>query len=91
MMSELKKKFYEVQNISFEGDLMKLTIDNQLYEIDLKELAKQSNRLLYASEAHRNQYEIDGAGYGIHWNIIDEHLSIKGLLAIAKQIKLAYE
>ena len=75
-MSELQKTFYKVNDISFSGDFMKLTVDNQLYEVDLKELAKQSDRLLYASDAHRKQFEIDGAGYGIHWNIIDEHLSI---------------
>ena len=86
-MSELNKKFYEVQGISFGSDYMKLVVDNKPYEIDLKELAKQSSRLFYASDFHRKQFEIDGAGYGVHWNIIDEHLSIKGLLGISRQAK----
>lgn len=37
-------------------------------------------RLLRASEAQRNQWELLGGGAGIHWPEIDEDLSIAGLL-----------
>lgn len=37
-------------------------------------------RLLQASEAQRNQWELLGEGMGIHWNEIDEDLSVAGLL-----------
>ena len=49
------------KGISFESDYMKLVVDNKTYEIDLKEVAKQSSRLFYASDCHRKQFEIDGA------------------------------
>lgn len=37
-------------------------------------------RLLHATEEQRNRWEIAGAGYGIHWEEIDEDLSTEGLL-----------
>jgi hypothetical protein len=37
-------------------------------------------RLLHASAEQRQNWEISGAGYGIHWPDIDEDLSTEGLL-----------
>lgn len=37
-------------------------------------------RLLKATPAQRNHWELAGAGYGIHWPDIDEDLSTEGLL-----------
>jgi hypothetical protein len=37
-------------------------------------------RLLNATEAQRNNWQISGGGYGIHWEDIDEDLSTEGLL-----------
>ncbi|MGE0132933.1 MAG: DUF2442 domain-containing protein [Blastocatellales bacterium] len=37
-------------------------------------------RLLNATEAQRNKWEISGGGYGIHWPDVDEDLSTEGLL-----------
>lgn len=37
-------------------------------------------RLLDASEAERNNWQISGGGYGIHWPDLDEDLSTEGLL-----------
>lgn len=37
-------------------------------------------RLLNATEEQRNHWQIIGAGYGIHWEEIDEDLSSEGLL-----------
>ena len=37
-------------------------------------------RLLDATEAERNNWQISGGGYGIHWPEIDEDLSTEGLL-----------
>lgn len=38
-------------------------------------------RLLNATPQQRNQWQIAGAGFGIHWPEIDEDLSVQGLLA----------
>jgi hypothetical protein len=37
-------------------------------------------RLLNATPAQRADWQLAGAGYGIHWPEIDEDLSVKGLL-----------
>ncbi len=37
-------------------------------------------RLLHASSTERENWEIAGAGYGLHWPNIDEDLSVEGLL-----------
>jgi hypothetical protein len=36
--------------------------------------------LLHATPAQRNQWQIAGAGYGIHWPDLDEDLSVQGIL-----------
>ena len=38
-------------------------------------------RLLHASEQERNNWRFIGRGHGIHWDDIDEDISIEGLLA----------
>ena len=38
-------------------------------------------RLLRASRADRQAFEISGDGYGAHWEALDEDLSAKGIAA----------
>ncbi len=38
-------------------------------------------RLTHATEAERNNWRIIGRGHGIHWEDIDEDISVEGLLA----------
>ena len=46
-------------------------------------------RLLHATAEQRLNWEIAGAGYGIHWPDLDEDLSVEGLLrgAPAPQVR----
>ncbi|MBF0105487.1 MAG: DUF2442 domain-containing protein [Deltaproteobacteria bacterium] len=37
-------------------------------------------RLLNATEKERKNYEMSGNGIGIHWNELNEDISVKGLL-----------
>jgi hypothetical protein len=37
-------------------------------------------RLLNATAQQRNQYELSSGGMGIHWDEIDEDISVPGLL-----------
>ena len=37
-------------------------------------------RLLYASQSDRDEWQVAGGGFGIHWPAIDEDLSVEGLL-----------
>jgi hypothetical protein len=38
-------------------------------------------RLTHATETERNNWRIIGRGHGIHWEDIDEDISVEGLLA----------
>ena len=38
-------------------------------------------RLLHATPKQRERYELSGGGIGIHWEAIDEDISVAGLLA----------
>ena len=38
-------------------------------------------RLTHASEEEKTNWRIIGGGYGIHWEDIDEDISVEGLLA----------
>ena len=37
-------------------------------------------RLLHASQEERDNWQVSGGGFGIHWPSIDEDLSVEGLL-----------
>ncbi len=37
-------------------------------------------RLLHGSELERNTYELMGRGTGIHWPLLDEDISVSGIL-----------
>jgi hypothetical protein len=70
---------HEVKAVSFENNHMHLEVDGKEYAFDLKDI---SQRLLHASPEERMKYEVSPSGYGIHWPLIDEDLSIDGLLGI---------
>jgi hypothetical protein len=59
---------------------MVLAVDGRVYRLPL---AQVSDRLANASEAERKIYRIAPSGYGIHWTLLDEDLSINGLLRLA--------
>lgn len=37
-------------------------------------------RLAYASQTEQNNWRLIGKGYGIHWEDLDEDISVEGLL-----------
>ena len=58
---------------------MVLKVDGKEYKFRLADI---SERLAKASPEKREKYEISASGYGIHWPLIDEDLSIDGLIGI---------
>lgn len=76
-------KQHEVKKLSFENDHMQLEVDGEEYIFDLKDI---SPRLLEASAEERMRYEVSPSGYGIHWPLIDEDLSIDGLLGVRHKL-----
>ena len=73
------KKHYQVTGLHFDEDYMTLTIDGREKTFQVSEL---SPVLQNASEKEKNLFEISPSGYGIHWPLLDEDLSIDGLLGV---------
>ncbi len=72
-------KYHDVRDIRFKGKKFVATIDGEEWSFELREI---SRALLNASEEERNSHEISPSGYGLHWPLLDEDLSIDGLLGI---------
>jgi hypothetical protein len=68
---------HNIEAISFEQDLICLIVDGQLIKLPL---SKVSKKLELASDIQRNLYAISPSGYGIHWPLIDEDLSVDSLV-----------
>jgi hypothetical protein len=77
----MEQPLYNVQGIVFKYNQMVLKVNGIELEFDLSDV---SQRLAGASAIEREKYEISPSGYGIHWPLIDEDLSIPGLLKTAK-------
>lgn len=72
-------KYHDVQSVAFTDSEMVLTVDGVTHRFELKTV---SQRLFQATQTERERCEISPSGYGIHWPLIDEDLSIDGLLGI---------
>lgn len=84
------KKYHQVTGIHFEGDFMILEIDGRKKRFKVSDISEALHR---ADEKAKNTFEISPSGYGIHWPLLDEDLSVDGLLGIVhgprKDIKSA--
>lgn len=74
------KKHHEVERVRIKGGVLYLVVDGKEIKRELKDV---SPLLAGATEAERNEFEISPSGYGIHWPLIDEDLSIDGLLGVS--------
>lgn len=72
-------KLHDVQVIIFKNNKMFLKIDGKEYAFQLEKILK---KLANASKLERERFEISPSGYGIHWPLLDEDLSVDGLLGI---------
>ncbi len=67
----------QVKNVYFSEDTISVDLlDGRTITVPLAWYP----RLLHASEEQRQNWQICGGGYGIHWPDIDEDLSTEGLL-----------
>ncbi len=73
------KKAHHIEKIDFQRDTLILHVDGKEYRFKVRDISK---RLADAAPKEREKYEISPSGYGIHWPLIDEDLSIDGLLGI---------
>jgi len=75
-------KYHDVQQVLFQKDEIILMVDSKEYTFPLSTISK---KLVSASPLERETFEISPSGYGIHWPLLDEDLSIDGLLGINHQ------
>ncbi|MEE4355776.1 MAG: DUF2442 domain-containing protein [Desulfococcaceae bacterium] len=74
--------YHNVQNLKFTGTHLIIEIDSEYKKYKLDEISKA---LSEASDTEKMIYEISPSGYGIHWPLIDEDISIDGLLGVVHQ------
>ena len=70
---------HKIDSIKFDQDFIYLNIDGNEIKVALDSL---SLKLKSADEYQRMFYKISPSGYGIHWALIDEDLSIEGILKL---------
>ena len=68
---------HNIETVSFEESLICLQIDGELIKLPIAQVSK---KLFSATELERNIFTISPSGYGIHWPLIDEDISINSLL-----------
>jgi hypothetical protein len=71
---------HSIEDITFEANTMIITIDGNPLRFSLDKVSK---KLKEASEVQRLIYKVSPSGYGIHWPMIDEDLSVEALLKVA--------
>ncbi|MBL7942339.1 MAG: DUF2442 domain-containing protein [Flavobacteriales bacterium] len=68
---------HNIANISFDKEFIILTVDGKEIRVNLETI---SSKLKSATNFQREFFIISPSGYGIHWPLIDEDLSIDALL-----------
>ncbi|MDA3873854.1 MAG: DUF2442 domain-containing protein [Kiritimatiellae bacterium] len=74
-----QKQHHHVESVDFAEDSMILIVDGEEYRFALEVI---SPALATANDTERKDYRISASGYGIHWEQLDEDLSIDALLGI---------
>ena len=72
---------HRVENIVFTRSSLSFTADGRRYSCAL---ARISSRLAHARTTELRQYELSPSGYGIHWPLLDEDLTVDGLIRVAE-------
>jgi hypothetical protein len=66
-----------IDGVLFQKEQLILLVDNKRLAFNLDKI---SPKLKKADKKERETYEISPSGYGIHWPLLDEDLSIESLL-----------
>lgn len=75
-----------MSTLTFEANATKIWFDKENMWVALTDGRQLSiplvyfPRLLNATPEQRNNYELSGGGTGIHWEEIDEDISVPGLI-----------
>ena len=67
----------DIKKVEVINDILFLHIGDKIYRYRLASLSK---KLAAATKEEREKFTVSPSGYGIHWNLIDEDISIKKIL-----------
>jgi hypothetical protein len=73
------KNYHDISDLKFEDGFLVINIDGETKRFQLKKISPVLEK---ASKEERNNFEISPSGYGIHWPLLDEDISIDGMLGI---------
>lgn len=68
---------HTIEDISFDKETMSLKIDGKLIKVALDKI---SSKLKAANDFQRQFFKVSPSGYGIHWPLLDEDLSVNAIL-----------
>ena len=71
--------YHTVNEVKIENGQITLKVDGQYISKALNEI---SSVFILASEIEISHFELSPSGYGIYWPLLDEDISIDGLLGI---------
>lgn len=74
-------KIHKIESVYFDSGFLCIKTDGKTYKVRLELV---SEKLRNADTVKREMYTISPAGYGIHWPLIDEDLSVEQLLKLAE-------
>ena len=78
-MSILHNRTAYATGVSFDADRLRVYLaDGREISVPLEWFP----RLLHATNEQRQQWELIGRGVGLHWEEIDEDISVAGLLGL---------
>jgi hypothetical protein len=75
----IMNKHHEIHSVSVSRGVLAAVVDGKPLTVDLRAL---SPALQSASDGDLAIFEVSPSGYGIHWPLVDEDISIDGLLGV---------
>jgi len=77
-ISAIEKEIPKAEDVKITDDTLSIDLsDGRTISVPLEWFP----RLVHATLEERNNWRLIGKGHGIHWEDIDEDISVKGLLA----------
>jgi hypothetical protein len=82
----MTNKIYDLKHLKVSQETISFELSGCTINVPLVQCGSKS--LLQAKPEHLQIFEVDEDGIGIHWPVLDEDLSIAGLLRSAGQEQL---
>lgn len=82
--TKLMMKYHDVQSVDVRNGMLIMIVDGISISKSLKDI---SPLLANATVVEQSKFEVSLSGYGIHWPLVDEDISIDGLLGISHHRK----